>query len=79
LKSKEGIENKHLQTQIGTDDSSIKSINAVDKAQKATNAKFSNENKAEEAQHKALEKAEGAESKKVIANQKSDIKAQEAE
>ena len=79
IKNKQAIENKKLQTQIGTSDSSIKKINAVDKAQLSTNTKLSNQDKAEEAGHKALEKAEASESKTETANQKSDVDAQEAE
>ena len=79
LKNKEAIENKKLQTQIGTTDSSIKKINSVDKTQLSTNTKLSNEDKSEEAGHKALEKAEAAESKTESANQKADVEAQETE
>ena len=69
LKNKQAIENKKLQTQIGTSDSSIKKINSVDKAQLSTNTKFSNEDHAEHAGHEALEKAEASESRIEIANQ----------
>jgi len=40
LKNKQAIENKHLQTQVGTVDSAIKAIDAVDKSQKAENTKL---------------------------------------
>jgi len=75
LKNKQAIENKKLQTQIGTTDSSVKKINSVDKTQLSTNTKFSNEDHSEEAGHKALEKAEAAETKIEIANQKANVKA----
>ena len=66
--NKQAIENKHLQTQVGTVDSSIKAIDSVDKAQKAENIKLQNENEAEDAAHKALSKAEEAETNKEITN-----------
>ena len=73
LRAKDKLDHTKLTTKLGVQESQIQKVEAVNKDQNTGLAKLGNEDKAEEADHKALKKTVGDLEKTQTVDQKTDI------